>query len=110
MAGVVYNPATDDMFIAEKGQGAYHNNRRIRVAARETLAESMIACGIPPLAWRERHERFQVELAAAMAKVGNIRRWAPPPSTSPWWPRALRRLLGAWHQLLGHCGGRRARA
>jgi myo-inositol-1(or 4)-monophosphatase len=74
VAGVVYNPATDDMFIAEKGQGAYHNNRRMRVASRKTLAESMIACGIPPLAWRERHERFQIELAAAMAKIGNIRR------------------------------------
>jgi len=74
VAGVVYNPATDDMFIAEKGQGAYHNNRRMRVAARKTLADSMIACGTPPLASRERHERFQIELAAAMAKVGNIRR------------------------------------
>jgi myo-inositol-1(or 4)-monophosphatase len=74
VAGVVYNPATDDMFIAEKGQGAYHNNRRMRVAARKTLADSMIACGTPPLASRERHERFQTELAAAMAKVGNIRR------------------------------------
>src|SRR5450631_2927507 len=34
VAGVVYNPATDDFFVAEKGQGAYFNNRRIRVSAR----------------------------------------------------------------------------
>jgi len=74
VAGVVYNPATDDMFVAEKGQGAYFNNRRMRVASRKTLAESLVACGIPPLAGQERHARFQTELAAVMAKTGNIRR------------------------------------
>jgi len=74
VAGLVYNPATDDLFIAERGQGAYHNNRRMRVAARQGLAESMIACGIPPLAGQVHHARFQAELAAAMAKTGNIRR------------------------------------
>ncbi len=74
VAGVVYNPATDDMFVAEKGQGAYYNNRRMRVAARRTLAESMVACGVPPLARLRDHESFKRELAAAMAKIGNIRR------------------------------------
>src|SRR5215217_2869904 len=38
VAGVVYDPALDEMFIAEKGKGAYLNNRRIRVAARSDLA------------------------------------------------------------------------
>jgi myo-inositol-1(or 4)-monophosphatase len=74
VAGVIYNPATDDLFVAEKGQGAFQNNRRMRVAARRSLSESMIACGIPPLARHEDHARFKLELAAAMAKVGNIRR------------------------------------
>jgi myo-inositol-1(or 4)-monophosphatase len=75
VAGVIYNPATDDLFVAEKGQGAYHNNRRMRVAARRTLGESMIACGIPPLARLKDHSQFKIDLAAAMAKVGNIRRF-----------------------------------
>lgn len=74
VAGLVYNPATDDMFIAEKGQGAYYNNRRMRVAARRTLADCMVACGIPPLARSRDHESFKRELAAAMARIGNIRR------------------------------------
>ena len=39
VAGVIYNPANDDIFIAEKGQGAYYNNRRLRVAARRDIAE-----------------------------------------------------------------------
>jgi len=75
VAGLVYNPATDDMFVAEKGQGAYHNNRRMRVSARRTLAESMIACGIPPLAGAAGHPRFKLELAAVMARTGNMRRF-----------------------------------
>ena len=49
VAGLVYNPATDDMFIAEKGQGAYLNNRRLRVAARRDMGEALIGCGIPHL-------------------------------------------------------------
>jgi myo-inositol-1(or 4)-monophosphatase len=74
VAGVIYNPATDDMFIAERGQGAYHNNRRIRVAARRELPEALIACGIPPLGSAAIHPRFKIELAAALARVGNLRR------------------------------------
>lgn len=74
VAGVVYNPASDDMFMAEKGQGAYFNNRRMRVSARKTLPDSLVACGIPPLAAVARHSRFQTELVAVMAKTGNIRR------------------------------------
>ena len=46
VAGLIYNPVTDEMFIAEKGKGAFLNDQRIRVAARTRLAESIVACGI----------------------------------------------------------------
>lgn len=74
VAGVVYNPATDDMFFAEKGQGAYLNNRRLRVAARHELGDALIACGIPPLGNAKEHPGFKSELAATLAVVGNLRR------------------------------------
>jgi myo-inositol-1(or 4)-monophosphatase len=74
VAGLVHNPATGDMFIAEKGQGAYFNSRRLRVAARRDLAECLIGCGIPHLGKLKEHPRFKAELAAVMAKAGNIRR------------------------------------
>jgi myo-inositol-1(or 4)-monophosphatase len=45
VAGLVYNPATDDLYIAERGQGAYLNNTRLRVAARRELAEVMRRAG-----------------------------------------------------------------
>ena len=47
VAGVVYNPATDDLFTAERSKGAFLNDRRLRVAARTRLADAVIACGLP---------------------------------------------------------------
>lgn len=46
-AGVVYNPVTDELFWAEKGEGAYLNDRRIRVSSRRDLSECLFACGLP---------------------------------------------------------------
>ncbi|WP_026608218.1 inositol monophosphatase family protein [Methylocapsa acidiphila] len=74
VAGLVYNPATDDMFVAEKGQGAYYNNRRLRVAARKDMADTLIGCGVPHLGKAKEHPRFKAELAEVMARAGNIRR------------------------------------
>lgn len=74
IAAVIYNPATDDMFVAEKGQGAWHNNRRLRVAARRDFADALVGCGVPHLGRANLHPRFKVELAAVMARAGNVRR------------------------------------
>ncbi len=37
VSALVHNPATDEMFVAEKGHGTYLNNKRLRVGARKTL-------------------------------------------------------------------------
>jgi myo-inositol-1(or 4)-monophosphatase len=74
IAGLVYNPADDEMFVAERGQGAWLNNRRLRVAARRDLADSLVATGIPHLGKAKAHPRFKQELSAVMARVGNVRR------------------------------------
>ena len=47
VAGLTYNPANDELFVAERGKGAFLNDRRIRVAARQRLAEAVVACGLP---------------------------------------------------------------
>lgn len=73
VAGVVYDPIKDEWFIAERGKGAYLNNRRLRVAARADLDQAVILCGIPHIG-RGDHQRFLNELAAIMDKVGGIRR------------------------------------
>ena len=47
IAGVIYEPIRDEMFWAEKGNGAYLNDRRLRVSGRADLAASLIATGLP---------------------------------------------------------------
>jgi len=74
VAGIVYNPADDSMYVAEKGQGAWGNNRRLRVAQRKEMSEALIGCGVPHLGKAAYHPRFKAELAAMMTKVVNVRR------------------------------------
>jgi myo-inositol-1(or 4)-monophosphatase len=74
VAGVVYNPANDDMFVSEKGQGAFGANRRLRVASRTELSQALFGCGIPHLGKAAQHPRFKAELSAVMAQVVNVRR------------------------------------
>jgi len=74
VAGVVFNPVTDDLFTAEKGHGTYLNNKRLRVAARKELAPSVIATGLPFLG-KEGHARASAEMAEVMNVTAGIRRF-----------------------------------
>ncbi len=47
VAGVVFDPAKDEMFWAEKGAGAWMNETRLRVSGRERMIESIFATGLP---------------------------------------------------------------
>jgi myo-inositol-1(or 4)-monophosphatase len=74
VAGVVYSPANDDLFTAERGKGAFLNDRRIRVAARQQLNQAVVACGLP------HHGRGDLvlagrELAAVAERVAGLRRF-----------------------------------
>ncbi len=73
-AGVIYEPVSDQMFSAEKGQGAYLNDNRIRVSARRSLEESLFATGIP-FAGKEDHDRFLGQLKSVMAVSSGVRRF-----------------------------------
>lgn len=73
IAGVIYNPASDELFTAEKGKGAYMNDRRLRVAARKSLADCLVTTGIPHRG-RDNHPRFLKEISVLMQEVAGIRR------------------------------------
>src|SRR5262245_51018002 len=73
VAAIVYNPILDELHTAEKGKGAFVNNRRLRVAARKTLADSVIAIGLPHRG-RAGHERFLSECKGLMKHVSGLRR------------------------------------
>ncbi len=74
IAGVIYDPAKDEMFWAEKGQGAYMNGRRLRVSSRRNMEESLFATGIP-FKGRPGHQDFLKQAEAVMAVSSGIRRF-----------------------------------
>ncbi|WP_039852543.1 inositol monophosphatase family protein [Magnetospirillum fulvum] len=74
IAGVVYQPLGDEMFHAEKGAGAFLNERRLRVSARRKLEDSVLATGIP-FHGRDGHEPFLRELGVVMKNVAGVRRF-----------------------------------
>jgi myo-inositol-1(or 4)-monophosphatase len=75
VAAVVFNPATGDLYWAEKGKGAYLNNeKRLRVAARTRLEEAVIATGIPFLGHGQ-HAKFLKELHQLSQRVAGVRRF-----------------------------------
>ena len=73
VAGVVFNPVMNELFVAEKGAGAFLNDRRIRVAQRRDFTQAVITCGVPHHG-RGNHPTFLKELAPVMADAAGIRR------------------------------------
>jgi myo-inositol-1(or 4)-monophosphatase len=74
VSALVYNPISDELCIAEKGHGAYLNDKRLRVAARKQMRDALSATGIPFMG-KDGHERFLGELAAVMAVSPGVRRF-----------------------------------
>ena len=73
-AGVVYNPASDELFRAEKGDGAWLNDRRIRVSGRKDLSECLFATGLPFKGRPGRAESL-AETDRVLAETAGIRRF-----------------------------------
>ena len=73
VAGVTYNPISNDLYWAEKGKGVYHNDRRLRVSARKELEDSLIATGLPFIG-KAGHAQALKELHQIMQRTVGIRR------------------------------------
>ncbi|MBU6442445.1 MAG: inositol monophosphatase [Alphaproteobacteria bacterium] len=95
VSGVIFNPVTDEMFVAEKGHGAYLNDKRLRVAARKQVKEALFATGVPFMG-KEGHERFLKELAAVMAATPGVRRFGSAALDLAW--VAAGRYDGFWER------------
>ena len=74
IAGLILNPVTDELFLAERGKGAFLNDKRIRVAARKNMGEAVLSCGLPHYG-RGDLELFRKEFSAIQDKVAGIRRF-----------------------------------
>ncbi len=97
VAGVVFNPITDELFTAERGQGAFLNDRRIRVAARTKLNDCVIGTGVPHRGKGD-HDLFGRELRNVQADVAGIRRMGAAALDLAW--VAAGRLDGFWERNL----------
>jgi myo-inositol-1(or 4)-monophosphatase len=96
VAGVIYNPISDEMFTAEKGKGAYLNDkRRLRVAARKSISDAVVATGIPHRG-RPGHPGFLKEMQTVMAEVTGIRRTGSAALDLAW--TAAGRFDGYWER------------
>ena len=73
VAGLVFNPVMDELFTAERGTGAFLNDRRLRVAARRDMHEAVIGTGVPHIG-RGDHGRYLKQLARLMPEVAGVRR------------------------------------
>jgi myo-inositol-1(or 4)-monophosphatase len=74
IAGVIYNPANDELYIAERGKGAFLNDQRLRVAGRRKLGDCVIGCGLPHIG-RGDHALFRAEMTAIQDRVEGLRRF-----------------------------------
>ena len=74
VSGLVFNPVTDEMYVAEKSHGAYLNDRRLRVAARQNLSDILVASGAPFLG-KDGRDVFLTELNGVIASTAGMRRF-----------------------------------
>ncbi|PZW50316.1 myo-inositol-1(or 4)-monophosphatase [Humitalea rosea] len=93
VAGVIYNPAADELFWAEKGGGAFLNDRRLRVSGRRQMIDALFATGIP-FASVPRKAEFSSILARLMPQVSGVRRFGAAALDLAW--VAAGRYDGFW--------------
>jgi myo-inositol-1(or 4)-monophosphatase len=93
VAGVTYNPISNEMFWAEKGVGAFLNDKRLRVSGRKDMREALFATGIP-FGGVARKAEFSTTLNKLMPQVAGVRRFGAAALDLAW--VAAGRYDGFW--------------
>lgn len=97
VAGVIFNPIADELYTAERGKGAFVNDRRLRVSARREIGDAVIATGVP-CRGRPGHEPFQRELHTLMPELAGLRATGAACIDLAW--TAAGRFDGCWERNL----------
>jgi len=100
VAAVTYNPANDELFVAERGKGAFLNDQRIRVAARRRTSDGVVGCGLPHYGRgdAEHLRASRYEIAAAQRNFAGLRRYGSASLDLAW--VAAGRLDAYWERNL----------
>ena len=93
VAGIIYNPAMDELYTAERGGGAFMNDRRLRVAGRSKLADALSAPAFRTSA-AATTAITSSSFATSWARFPASAAWAPQRSTSPMSPPAASTVSG----------------
>ena len=97
-AATVFDPVKNEFFYAEKGKGAYLNERRLRVSGRRSMADSLFGCGAPFLGrgTSDDHATFLKQLGTVMSISSGVRRNGAAALDLAW--VAAGRLDGFWEK------------
>jgi myo-inositol-1(or 4)-monophosphatase len=96
VAGVIFNPILNELYVAERGAGAFLNDRRLRVAGRKEIGDTVIGTGNAP---RQRSESvYATELGRVMQATAGVRRIGSAAMDLAW--VASGRLDAYWHHNL----------
>jgi myo-inositol-1(or 4)-monophosphatase len=95
VAGVVYNPANDELFTAERGKGTFLNDQRLRVAARREIGEAVVACALPHVS-RGDVALARAEHNAVQDRIAGLRRFGAAALDLAW--VAAGRVDGYWER------------
>lgn len=74
-AGIILDPIRNELYTAERGDGAWMNERRLRVSSRNDMQLAIIATGIPVLNWEGRSRGYREQLDRVCDKVAGVRRF-----------------------------------
>ncbi len=97
VAGIIFNPASGETFTAERGKGAFLDDRRIRVAGRRELDSAIVATGIPHRG-KPDHDLFLEECKRLMTRSAGVRRMGAASLDLAW--VAAGRFDGFWERNL----------
>ncbi|MEM7439695.1 MAG: inositol monophosphatase family protein [Pseudomonadota bacterium] len=73
-SALVFNPVADELFVAEKGAGAWVNDRRLRVSARREMMQMIFSTGLP-YGGRPDLPQTMRDLARLLPGCAGVRRW-----------------------------------
>lgn len=73
-SGIIFDPLRNELFTADRGHGAYVNDRRIRVSKRSDMRMALIACGLPIQDWKGRTMGFTKQMERVADECGGLRR------------------------------------
>ena len=73
-SGIIFDPLRNELFTADRGHGAYVNDRRIRVSKRTDMRMALIGCGLPIQNWKGRELGFTRQMEKVADECGGLRR------------------------------------